>query len=93
MERYHTCYAALVQRAKTERRRLSDDELGHLGYKCPAELDSAAEAVDRYWMSNKRKHRDDPAAYSPDRSVRIAYHRNELAGAFRCEFTKCHLTD
>lgn len=93
MERYHICYTVLVQKAKTERRGLSDDQLRRLGYRCPAELQRAAEAVDRYWMSDKHKHRDDPAAYSPDRSVRVTYHKNELAGAFACEFTSCHLTD
>jgi len=90
---YHACYAALVQKAKTERRRLSDDELGHLGFKCPAELASAAEAVDRLWMSDRYKHRDDPDAYSPDRWVRIAFHKKELAGAYTCEFTKCQRID
>jgi len=93
MERYHTCYAAFVKKVKVERRKLSGDELGRLGYRCPAELERAAEAVDRYWMSDKRKHRDDPAAYSPDRNVRVAYHRDDLAGAFACEFMKCRLTD
>ncbi|WP_420137988.1 hypothetical protein [Sphingomonas sp.] len=93
MERYHDCYTALVQKAKVERRSLSGDELHSLGYRCPAELESAAEAVDRYWISDKDKHRDDPSAYSPDRSVRIAFHKNELAGAFTCQFTECLITD
>jgi len=94
MERYRTYTNVFVQKAKMGHQRLSDDELRRFGYRCPSELQSAAEAVDGYWMSDKRKHRDNPAAYSSDRSVRIAFHKDELAGAFVfCEFRKCHLTD
>ena len=93
-ERYRSCTQVFVQKAKAEHQKLSDDDLRRFGYRCPSELQSLAKAVDAYWMNDKRKHRDDPAAYSPDRSVRVAFHKRELAGGFAwCEFRKCHRTD
>jgi len=93
-ERYRACTDVFLQKAKKEHQELSDDELRRFGYRCPSELERAAEAVDDYWMSDKRRHREEPAAYPPDRSVRVAYHKRELAGAFAwCEFRECHQTD
>jgi len=92
--RYYDCTNNFVRKAKKANRRPSDDELRLWGYKCPSELERAAETVDDYWMSDNYKRRDDPAAYSAIRSVRIAFHKDELAGAHAyCEFRECVRTD
>lgn len=85
--RYHECMAPYITASKKQR--LSDEDVGLFGWRCPTELRDAAVKRERYF-SSKRDTEQDLMLIAPTRRERVKLHERELARSFYCDFSTCY---